>query len=103
MRRPRSPEQRCYSGSLRPCLATSEPRHDLLLEDVAGAAFGVQEASLAGGLELAAQMGDEDVDGVGRRGRVVAPNIVEQALTRDDEALVAHQVLEQLELAVGQL
>ena len=55
------------------------------------------------GLELAPQVGDEDVDRVGRRHRVVAPDLVEQALARDHQALVAHQVLEQLELAVGQL
>ena len=34
---------------------------------------------------------------------VVAPDVVEQRLARDDEALVAHQVLEQLELARGEL
>src|SRR3954454_13590572 len=33
----------------------------LLLEDVAGAAFGVQETGLAAGLQLAAQVGDEDI------------------------------------------
>ena len=60
-------------------------------------------ARLAAGLELAPQVGDEDVDGVRRRERVVAPDLLEQALARDDEALVAHQVLEQLELALGQL
>ena len=36
-------------------------------------------------------------------GRVVAPDLLEQALARDDQALVAHQELEQLELAVGQV
>src|SRR4051812_21153973 len=52
----------------------------LLLEHVAGATFGVQETSLSAGLQLAAQVGDEDVDRVGRRGRVIAPDVVEQPL-----------------------
>src|SRR4051812_23615763 len=75
----------------------------LSLEDVAGTAFGVQQAGLAARLELAPQVGDEDVDRVRRRHRVVAPDLVEQALAGDDQALVAHQELEQLELPVGQL
>src|SRR5215218_7357506 len=73
------------------------------LEDVAGTALGVEQARLVTGLELAPQVGDEDVDRVRRRHRVVAPDLVEQALAGDDQALVAHQELEQLELAVGQL
>src|SRR3954453_6676128 len=72
-------------------------------EDVARAADRVQQARLAAGLELAAQVGDEDLDRVRLRERVVAPDLVEQPLARDDDALVAHQVLEQLELALGQL
>src|SRR4051812_36871968 len=75
----------------------------LSLEDVAGTAFGVQQARLAARLELAPQVGDEDVDRVRRRHRVVAPDLVEQALAGDDEALVAHQELEQLELPISQL
>src|SRR5690349_16308454 len=73
------------------------------LEDVAGPALGVQQPALAAFLELAPQVGDEDVDRVGGRHRVVAPDLVEEPLAGDDEALVAHQELEQLELAVGQL
>src|SRR6476661_4499599 len=38
----------------------------LFLQHVAGAAFGVEETWLLAGLELAAQVGDEDVDRVGR-------------------------------------
>ena len=37
------------------------------------------------------------------RERVVAPDLVEQLLSRDDQPLVAHQVLEQLELALREL
>src|SRR3954452_19454367 len=72
-------------------------------QHVAGAADRVQEARLVGGLELAAQVGDEDLDGVRRRERVVAPDVLEQPLARDHDALVAHEVLEQLELALGEL
>src|SRR4051812_5985552 len=74
-----------------------------VLDHVAGAPFGVQEPRLAARLELAAQVGDEDVDRVGRRGRVVAPDLVEEPLAGDDEPVVSHQELEQLELAVGEL
>src|SRR3954449_9141758 len=72
-------------------------------QDVPRAADRVQQSRLAAGLELAAQVGDEDLDRVRLRERVVAPHLVEQALARDDDALVAHQVLEQLELALGEL
>src|SRR5262249_8166176 len=73
------------------------------LEHVAGSALGVEQARLASGLELAAQVGDEDVDGVGLFEGVVAPDVLEQPLARDDQLLVAGEVLEQLELAVGEL
>src|SRR3954452_18384652 len=72
-------------------------------EHVSRAADGVQHARLAPGLELAAQVGDEDLDRVRRRERVVAPDLLEQALARDDDPLVAHEELEQLELALGQV
>src|SRR5919112_1815034 len=71
----------------------------LYAEDVARAADRVKEARLATGLELSSQVGHEDLDGVRDGERVVAPDLVEQALTGDDEPLVAHEVLEQLELA----
>jgi hypothetical protein len=63
----------------------------------------VQQPRFLGCLELAAQIRDEDLDRVRRREGVVAPDLVEQALARDDDPLVAHQVLEELELALGQL
>src|SRR5581483_3361477 len=72
-------------------------------EHVARAPLGVEEAGLAALLELAAQVRDEDVDRVRHRRRVVAPHLLEQALARDHEPLVSHQVLEQLELAVREL
>src|SRR5437867_3036389 len=70
-------------------------------DHVAGAPDRVQQARLAAGLELAAQVGDEHLDRVRRGERVVAPDLLQQALARDDDALVAHEVLEQLELALG--
>src|SRR6185437_11971484 len=75
----------------------------LRTKDVAGSPDRVQEAGLTLGLELAAQVRDEHLDRVGRRERVVAQDLIEQPLPRDHDALVAHQVLEQLELALGQV
>src|SRR5918996_1193868 len=72
-------------------------------KDIPRSADGVQQPRLAAGLELAAQVGDEDLDGVRRRERVVAPDLLEQALAGYDDALVAHEVLEELELALGEL
>src|SRR3954447_9567196 len=54
-----------------------------ILDHVAGAAFRVEQPRLAAGLELAAQVGDEDVDRVGRRSRVIAPDLVEKPLPGD--------------------
>src|SRR3954464_15083167 len=75
----------------------------LYAEDVPRAADRVKEARLATGLELSSQVGHEDLDRVRDRERVVAPHLVQQPLARDDQALVAHQVLEQLELALREL
>src|SRR3954452_17309955 len=75
----------------------------LRTEHVPRAADGVQQARLVTGLELAPQVRDEHLDGVRRRERVVAPDLLEQALARHDDPLVAHEELEQLELALGQL
>src|SRR3954447_6890933 len=72
-------------------------------DHVASAAHGVEDARLAAGLELAAQVRDEYVDGVRLGERRVAPDIVEQGLARHHQTLVAHQVLEQLELARRQV
>src|SRR6202012_1104801 len=78
-------------------------RRPSVFEDVPRAAFGVEEAGLAARLELASQVGGEDVDRVRRGHRVGSPDFVGQTLAGDDQALVAHQELEQLELAVGEL
>src|SRR5436189_1209243 len=75
----------------------------LYAEDVACAADRMEEPRLATGFELPSQVGHEHLDRVGDREGVVPPYLVEEALARDDDALVAHQVLEQLELALGQI
>src|SRR4051795_10315765 len=75
----------------------------LYAEYVARAADRMEESRLATGFELPSQVGDEHLDGVRDRERVIAPDLVEQLLARDDQPLVAHQVLEQLELALGEV
>src|SRR5215210_2275503 len=75
----------------------------LYAEDVARAADRMEESGFATGLELSAEVRHEDLDRVRDGEGVVAPDLVEQPLAGDDEALVAHQVLEQLELALGEV
>src|SRR5215212_4811797 len=75
----------------------------LYAEDVACAADRMKEPGLATGFQLPPQVGHEHLDRVRDRERVVAPDLVEQLLAGDHQPLVAHQVLEQLELALGQL
>src|SRR3954462_10920491 len=72
----------------------------LYAEYVACAADRVEETRLATRFELSSEVGHEPLDGVGDRERVIAPALVAQLLTVDHEPLVAHQVLEQLELAL---
>src|SRR6476659_10362669 len=62
----------------------------LYAEDVARAADRMEESRLATGFELPYQVGDEHLDRVGDRERVIAPHLVEQLLARDDQPLVAH-------------
>src|SRR5690242_2031066 len=75
----------------------------LYAEDVARAADRMEEARFATGFQLPSQVGDEDLDRVGDRERVIAPHLVEQLLARDHQPLVAHQVLEQLELTLSEV
>src|SRR3712207_840023 len=75
----------------------------LYAQDVARAADRMEDARLATGFELPTEIGHEHLDRVRDGERVVAPDLVEQLLARDHEPLVAHQVLEQLELALGEL
>src|SRR3954451_2604152 len=75
----------------------------LYAEYVACAADRMEESRFPTGFELPSQIRDEHLDRVGDRERVVAPDLVEQLLARDHEPLVAHQVLEQLELALREV
>src|SRR3954454_5070462 len=75
----------------------------LYAEYVARAADRMEESRFPTGFELPSEIRDEELDRVGDRERVVAPDLVEQLLARDDQPLVAHHVLEQLELALRQL
>src|SRR5215213_2967909 len=75
----------------------------LYAEDVARAADCMEEPGFATGFELSAEVRDEDLDRVRDGEGVVAPDLVEQPLPGDHEPLVAHQVLEQLELALGEV
>src|SRR5207245_8050732 len=76
---------------------------DLRAKDVAGSADRVQQARLALGLELAPHVRHEHLDRVRRREGVIAPYLVQQALAGYDDALVAHQVLPQLELPLREV
>src|SRR5215218_2181923 len=75
----------------------------LYAEDVARAADRMKEPRLATGFQFPAEVGHEHLDRVRDGEGVVAPDLVEQLLARDHQPLVAHQVLEQLELALGEL
>src|SRR3954467_2675462 len=75
----------------------------LYAEDVACAADRMKEPGLATGFQLPPEIGHENLDRVRDRERVVAPHLVEQLLPGDDQPLVAHQILQQLELALGEL
>src|SRR2546423_14383615 len=55
------------------------------------------------GAELLPQAADADVDDVRARVEVVAPDLREQALAADDLAGVQDQVMEEPELAVGEV
>src|SRR5579871_5423218 len=72
----------------------------LYAENVARAADRMEEAGFPTGFQFPSQVGDEDFDRVGHREGVIAPHLIEQALTRDHDPLVAHEVFEQLELAL---
>src|SRR3954447_14512493 len=72
-------------------------------EYVACAADRMEETRLIAGFQLPSEIRYEDLDGVRRCEWIVAPDLLEQALSRNDDPLVAHEVLQQLELALGQL
>src|SRR5690242_12341460 len=67
------------------------------------AAHGVQQSGCAAGLQLAAQVTDEDVHDVGVGGEVVAPDQLEQLGPRQHGGLVLGQHGQQIELTLGQV
>src|SRR4051812_2862426 len=75
----------------------------LYAEYVACAADRMEEPRLTAGFKLSSDVGYEHLDRVGDRERVIAPHLVEQLLAADHQPLVAHQVLEQLELALREV
>src|SRR5688572_22599578 len=68
-------------------------------ESVAGAADGVDQGLLEALVHPLAQPADMHVDDVGLRIEMIVPHRLEQHGAGDELALVAHQVLEQRELA----
>src|SRR3954447_11277772 len=72
-------------------------------EYVACAADRMEETRLIAGFQLPSKVRYEDLDGVRRCKRIVAPYLLEEPLSRHDDALVAHEVFEQLELALGEV
>src|SRR3954469_18719104 len=75
----------------------------LYAEYVTCAADCVEEPRFATGFELSPQVGHEDLDRVRDREGVIAPHLVQQFLAADHQPLVAHQVLQQLELALREV
>src|ERR1700733_4836018 len=75
----------------------------LYAEYVARAADRMEESRLPTGFQLSPEIRNEDFNRVGDRERVIAPHLVEQLLARDHQPLVAHEVLQQLELALREL
>ena len=69
----------------------------------ADAAHGVDHPRLAVRLQLAPQIADEHVHDVAVHLEVVAPHPLQQLLAAQHDAAMAGQLLEQLELAPGQL
>src|SRR5215831_21013793 len=72
-------------------------------DDIAHAPDGVQQLLLETAIDLLAQAADEDVHDVGLRVEAVVPHVRQNHRLRNDLAGVAHQVLEQRELAWTQI
>src|SRR6476620_1395412 len=70
---------------------------------VADAAHGANEAGLAVGFGLAAQVPDVDVERLRRRLEVVPPDALVDRVARDDDVGVREQQLEQVEFGLRQL
>src|SRR6476660_1160171 len=84
--------------------ASRSPKNSgLRPEDITHPAHGVQQLLLERPIDLLAQPADQDVDDVGLRIEVVLPDVRQDHRLRDDAADVAHEILEQRELARPQI
>ena len=77
-------------------------RHRAALEPVARAAHGLQRLQAEGRVDLLAEVAHVHLDDVGVAGEVDPPHVVEDLRLRRDAAVLAHQVLEQRELACSE-
>src|SRR5712691_13304242 len=75
-----------------------DKRHSVLAQDVADAADRMDEPRVAGGLRLAPQVADVDVERVRHRAEVEAPDVGEDERARQHAARVTQEELEQAEL-----
>src|SRR5712692_5850274 len=94
-----------HSPSRRPNARVKRGRElfSLSTKDVSNAADSVQEFLLERPIDLLAQAADEHVDHVGLRVEAVVPDVRQDHRLRDDVAGIAHQVLEQRELARAEI
>src|ERR687897_81884 len=74
-----------------------------LPQGVAGTTHGTNELLLTGRVHLLPEVGDVDVDQIGRQGEVIIPHPREEKLAGEYAAVVAGQELEQVVLAGSQL
>src|SRR2546430_3224032 len=81
----------------------SHPRSTTLLGRIEAVAGVPDRAYRDVFAELLAQPADADVDDVGAGVEVVAPNLGEQALAAQHLARVGGEMVEKLELAIGEL
>ncbi|RMU70407.1 Transcriptional regulator [Pseudomonas syringae pv. aptata] len=84
-----------YSASNR--LVDDRQPSDGFGNDIAGSSHGLNELCGAGLVDLLAQTADVNVDQVGARIEVVAPDFLKNHHSGDDLSAVAHQKLKQLE------
>ena len=75
----------------------------VLAQRVTDAADGVDEARAPAGLGLASKVADVDIEGVGRRAEVEAPDALEDDRASEHLTRIAQKELEQRELGSRQL
>ena len=97
--------QQDHPAGQRPPVARTEPAVAVRTsrQHVPHTAHGVDQPRLALGLGLAAQVADVDLERVGGRGEVVAPDLLEDEGPVEHPARPAQEHLQQRELGAGQL